>query len=792
MVSKMEKLPHPFGPHTGVQAQPLVLSPDVQIASYGNDAPGSDGLLALWCLIRRRKWFLIQFAVSGINLGLLATLLQPLLYQARASLEIQNLNDNFLNMKQVLPFSETGSQANTYGDIQTQIKIAQSDSVLNPVVAGMPALEAQRPERMEPVTGWRRRLLGLAADPKHYLQAETRRLSNSLKIRAVGQTRIVELTAESTNPRLAADFLNQLCAEYIDQSVKSRWETSQRTSESLARLLDDTQAKLRQSEFALQSYAQTTGLLFTSDKKNVAEEKLSQLQEELSKAQASLVTAQSRYEMAKMSQSVDGSPAESSADFDTLSQGSVRGYQDKLADLRRLRAELATTYTSDYSKVKRLDAQIRSLQATVSEEKQSSISRAENEYRQALRRESLLASSYERQSAAVSSMGKRAVQYNMLEREVDGNRHLYDEMLKQVKEATLAAAIPSSNVRVLDRAVPPKKPFSPRPLLNCALGLLICSSLGMLLALVRERSDSSLREPGDGFHYLGLPELGVVLQDRDGGGLLRSPERKSLPEASSNILTLSEVATLWVSEQFRPLESLWPKVRELHPSPETDSLLALESCRAVVTSLLLSGPDGTASRLVVVTSPGSAEGKSTVVANLGLMLALIGRRVLLVDGDLKRPRLHKIFGLDKDCGLSTLLQEGQIVQQSLDAFVQKTSVPALSVLTSGPSSAACANLLYSAGFPELLRRLKEEYEFVLIDTAPVLQVADARVIGRRADGVILVVRAGQTARDAAAAAHRLLDADDTRLIGMILNDWDPKSSSHSYYAEYARSYGKAA
>jgi polysaccharide biosynthesis transport protein len=224
------------------------LSPDVRIASYGNDAPGSDGPLALWSLIRRQKWLLIEFAASGITLGLLASLLQPLLYQAKASLEIQDLNDNVLNMKQVLPFSETGGQANTYGDIQTQIKIAQTDSVLNPVVARMPAVEAQLPERMEPVTGWRRRLLSLAAGPKRDLQAETRRLSNSLKIRAVGQTRIVELTAESTNPRLAADFLNQLCAEYIEQSVKSRWETSQRTSESLARLLDDAQAKLRQSE----------------------------------------------------------------------------------------------------------------------------------------------------------------------------------------------------------------------------------------------------------------------------------------------------------------------------------------------------------------------------------------------------------------------------------------------------------------------------------------------------------------------------------------------------------------
>jgi succinoglycan biosynthesis transport protein ExoP len=791
----MKEPRHTFGPDSNAQqqalvSQPLVLGPGVQIASYGNDAAASDGIETYWNLFRLRIWFLTRCAFTGIGLGVLATLLLPRLYEAKISLEIQDLNDNFLNMKQVLPVNDTGGQGNEYGDIQTQIKILQSQSVLNPVVAKMPAFEAQLPEKITPVHSWLRRVAG-SADANQYVWAEARRLANTLKVRAVGQTRIVELTAESTSPRLAADFLNQLSGEYIEQNMKSRWEMSQRTSQSLAHLLEDAQRNLRQSETALQSYAQSSGLLFTSDKKSVAEERLSQLQDALSKAQADRIDAQSRYEVAQHHLTDAISPEGGTESFDdALSHGPLQIYEDKLADLRRQRAELATTYTPDYSKVKRLDAQIASLLATISQEQKNVVRRSENAYLQASRREALLAENYGKQSALVSSLDGRTIQYNILQRELDGNREVYDAMLKQVKEATLATAIPSSNVRVLDHAVPPDRPDSPKLLLNCALGLLTCLSTGLFWVFVREQSDHKMREPGDGLRHIGLPELGVVLQNRPGRWLLSSPERKRIPREPLTIPAI-EPGGSGVKGESDSLRSLWPKICDLHPSLGSDSLLVLESCRAIVTSFLLSRPI-TIPYSLAVTSPGSGEGKTTVVANMGLILALMGRRVLLVDGDLRRPLLHQLFSLDANRGLSTLLQQGGVSPQPLATCVQETAIPGLSLLASGPSSVASANLLYSGKCSELLWELKKEYEFVLIDTPPVLQVADARVIGRFADGIILVVRAGQTARNAAAAAHERLNADGANVVGLVLNDWDPSSSSLGYYAEYARSYGKTA
>jgi polysaccharide biosynthesis transport protein len=733
-----------------------------------------------WRFLRRWRSTLLVAAAIGIGAGFVLTIFQPPLYQSQATVEIQDLNDNFLNMKQVLPVNEAGT-TDAFTDIQTQIKILQSKSIVDPVLARLTATRSSWTEDSRGAFALPRRLLALAPPPSSFAHQEAERLADNFKIRAVGQTRIIELTAESSNPRLAADFLNQLCQEYAEQNMKARWQSSQKTSESLARVLEDARAKLRESEDTLQSYATTSGLIFITDNKNIAEERLSQVQEELSRAEASRIAAQSRYELAKKNPPTDTLP-------DVLAQGSLREYEAKLTELRRQRAELAAVYTSDYGKVKRLDAQIASLERAIHAEEQHAVERIKKEYQQATRREKLLTSSFAHQSGAVSAADERAVQYNILQREVESNRRLYDEMLKQVKDASIAAAIRASNIRILDYAVPAERPSSPRPLLNCAAGLLVSCCCGILLGLVRQRGDSPLLEPGDGGHYLGAPELGVVLHDANGHGLLRSPKRKAvtIPTSKHSVLGLTE---LCISRPCRRVEPVDFPPR-FDTRPESDSFRVLESCRAVVTSLMFSGDNGNAPRLLVMTSPGIREGKTTLVANLGFVLALIGRRVLLVDGDLRRPRLHTLFGLDNDRGLSTLLGMGRIADENIGAVVQQTSVSGLSLLSSGSSSLGSVNLLHSPELPKRIRSLKQHYDYVLVDTPPVLQVADARIFGKIADGVVLVVRAGRTSKEAAAAACERLDADQTRVLGLVLNDWSPKWSFHAYHADYARAYAK--
>jgi capsular exopolysaccharide synthesis family protein len=213
-----------------------------------------------------------------------------------------------------------------------------------------------------------------------------------------------------------------------------------------------------------------------------------------------------------------------------------------------------------------------------------------------------------------------------------------------------------------------------------------------------------------------------------------------------------------------------------------------EAFRTVLTSILFIGENGSSPRLLVFTSAAAGDGKTTVVSNLGIALAEIGRKVLIIDADLRRPRQHKLFDVSNDAGLSTLLKSQESEPDAWTGLVRDTKIPGLWILPSGPATQAAANLLYSPRLTELLPRLKREYDMVLIDTPPALQMTDARVLGRMVDAVILVARAGQTTRDALVAASKRFGEDRIRVIGTILNDWNPKRSPNGYYGYYRGSY----
>jgi capsular exopolysaccharide synthesis family protein len=231
-----------------------------------------------------------------------------------------------------------------------------------------------------------------------------------------------------------------------------------------------------------------------------------------------------------------------------------------------------------------------------------------------------------------------------------------------------------------------------------------------------------------------------------------------------------------------------PERVELATYVHKGSALA-ESFRATLTSILFSGHNGNRPRMLVVTSANPGEGKTTVASNLAVAMAEIGQRVLLVDADLRKPRVHDIFGVANTYGLTDLLRNRTVDGDSLDEAIQEpTAVPGLSVLPSGPPTAAASNLLHSPALPELMKRFKGRFDMVLIDTPPMLQMPDARVAGRLADAVVLVVRADSTTRDAAVAARQRFADDSTRVLGTILNDWNPKKPGSGYSHYHAHAY----
>lgn len=723
--------------------------------------PESGGLLEYWSVLRRRKGTLILIASLGAIVGFLVTLPQTPIYQVRTSLEIVALNQNFLNIKETNPLNENGTSIDTT-DIQTQIKILQSESLIDRVLAKLKSNPAAAPQTTR-VAAWRKLLNLPDPEPTDPREQSISYAKKNYKVRASNQTRIIEITVDSMSPQIATDFANSLTGEFIDQNLESRWQTTQHTSEWLSRQLDDMRIRLEQSEDRLQGYARQAGLLFTGDQKNnVSEEKLLQLQQALSTVQTDRISKQSRWEMA------NSSPAEALPDV--LNDTTLRDYQAKLTELKRQIAELHATYTDESLKVQKVQVQLATLETALNTERADILKRIKNEYDEALRRESLLTTDYAAQRTTVTGESEKAVQYDIMKHEVESNRQLYDAMLQQLKQATLASALRASNIRVVDPAKLPKHPYRPDIPISTTLGLLSGALLGAAFIIIQERADRSIQAPGETQIFLNLPELGIVPAENAVG-------RVRLRYVGRSAAAKERIAP--PEEDSSKLPALPSRV-ELSTWQRKPSVVA-ESFRATLVSILFSGENGNRPRVMVVTSSNPSEGKSTVVSNLGIAVAEVNQKVLLIDADLRKPRLHDIFNLRNDNGLSDLLRSKATVSAALAGAIQQTHIPDLYVLTSGSTTSAATSLLYSNRMPEVLQKLRTEFETIFIDTPPMLQIPDARVLGRMVDSVIMVVRSGKTTRDAAMAARQRFSEDGTRMLGTILNDWNPKRSPNGYY-----------
>lgn len=734
---------------TNVPAVP----PAVVYSSEDSVRPQPGSLLEYWALLWRRRTAFTVCTATGLGIALLILVSQTPVYRARTTLEVQDVNHNFVDMKLASPVSDS-SATDALTDIQTQIKILQSDTLID---SALKKAAVNSASDLRPQQGQISRWAGMIGLPKTDESRETlaQMAGESLKVSVAGQTRIIEISFDAPRPELAARFANALTSEFIDQNSQARWQMNRQTSAWLAGQLSDLRDKLETSENALEAYARKQSLIYTGDKQMVSEEKLQQLQAELSKAQADRVEKQSRFELARTAKP-DTLP-------EVLNDPNLRALETNLTDLRRREAEMEVTFTGDYSKTKKLHAEAAALEDAITQKRAEIVSRIANELTEAQRREQLLTAAYADQTLRVTSDSQKSIQYDVLKREVDTNRQIYEAMLERVKEATIASAIKASNVRIIDPALPPLHPYKPNWPLGSAAGLLGGGIFGLLAIVLRARTDASVQEPGDAGSLLGIPELGVIP---------RADVGRKLP------------AVFTLARRDNELES--SNTRLL---PSSHSLEVADSFRAVLASIIFTGAkDG--QRVLVITSANSGEGKTTAAANLAMTLAKMNRKVLLIDGDIRSPRIHYIFGLENSAGVTDLLRQTDLKQSVLDSAVRGTEYPNLYVLTAGPAVESGADLLFSVSMPALIERYRDRFDMVLIDTPPMLSMPDARVLGRISDAVVLIARAGKTSRAAVQAAFRRLVDDQTHVLGVILNDWNVKASAYQYYGGYGYKYAQ--
>ena len=722
------------------------------------DAPESGvGWLDYWHVLIRHKAIVLSATGAGLLLGALVGIPLSPVYRASTTLEVLNVNEDFMNMRttqSAMPGNDT-----EISEEETQATLIQSDPLLSRVCSRLdPNPTPPAPSATSRWRSWLHLREVVELSPREKLLGKA---VKSLKVTNTPRTRVLGITVDSKDPQLALDFTNVLVEEFIKQNVDARWASTQQTGDWLGREINDARAKLKNSEDALQAYARDSKLFFLDDDRQntkVSTEKLREIQQQLSVATADRIAKQSVYELAR------NSPPDQLADV--LNDQSLQALGARLDEATRQVASLSALYNPGYSKLQQAQAEVAPLREAFERRRTDLLHRIETDYQSASRREQLLSAAYNNQAREVSGQDEKAVQYNILKREVDSNRQLYDTMLQQMKQASIAMALHSSNVRIVDPAYLQSDPVFPNYRMNSALGLFLgfVGSLGFIF--IRERADRTLRQPGDVKLWASLPELGTIPnlqfasnQGRRALGSLR-PKELHVGKGNSSVAgseaDLLNIANVW----HRPTATV-------------------EAFRSALTSILLAGEKPGTAQVLVFTSVGPSDGKTSVVSNLAIAAAQTGRKTLLVDADLRRPRIHDVFRLRRIGGITDILRSNSIVS-SWRALVQDAWVPNLSVITAGASRRSTTNAFYAGNFSSLLTAWRSEYDLVLIDTPPAMHISDARVIGAISDGVVLVARAGQTTRDELNSLQERFTEDRIRLLGCILNDWDPNHSAYSY------------
>src|SRR5581483_7618024 len=594
-------------------------------------------ILRTWQTLVRHKLLIAFVALACGALGYAVARLQTPVYRAATSLEVQGLNDAFLNLRDTSAVSPSI-------DLQAQVRILQSRTLR---LRAMEVWKAEFGGVPEPKTVRSHPILSkLGLGRPITRQRALSQAAGSLVVMAPRDSRILDIVCDSADPLVAAQFANVLATEFVNQNLEWRWENGQRTSDWLTRTLQDLKLKLQDSERKLLDFAHASALVFKDEKDTAAEDSLKQLQGELWRARSERLNRQANWKTAS------SNPAEYLPE--TLTNGALNPLRTQLTDLRRQYAELRATFTPAYPKLQRIQAQINELEEILKKDQVMVVNRIHTDYDSALSREKLLEEAYDRQVKVVAEQAGQVLQYDLLKREVDGNRRLYDNLLQKVKEAGISAAMRANNIRIVDRALPPAKPFKPRPIFNTAVGFITGLFVGAIVVLGRQLADRSIRRPGDAQLFLNVPELGAI------------PIFKAEPLSALERRRLLAARNGRFGKEDRVELVTW------HHKPS----VVAESFRATLASILFSHQREERPKVMAITSPGAREGKTNVISNLGIALAEIGRRVVLLDGDMRAPALHRLFDLPNDWGLSDLLQRREpIAACPVEALARKTQIP---------------------------------------------------------------------------------------------------------------------
>jgi succinoglycan biosynthesis transport protein ExoP len=759
--------------------------------NYGVDPSGEHELHLLDYLraVRKRLWLVISIVVLITTLCIVYVARKPDIYQASSRVQVDLENSSALLGK--TPYVFGPSNDPVY--FNTQLQILVSPGLMRRVVKSLD-LEHNpdffKGNSTQTRSTWQtvKRMAGFSDNeaapsqkPKNELPLRTTVAAPSAKgdlveaknlapyVRAIllglrvdpvkesrglfKETRLIDVSYTHSDPEVASKVVNAIAETYVANNVEKRSDTGVSTADFLQKRIAELQENIRTDEERLLNYAHNNRIISLDSNQNTVVDRLAGLNRQLLEAENARIEAESKFTAARAA-----GAASALAETDKQAGDS----EGKLAELRQRRVLLMVDATEEAPEVKEVDQQIaeldRQLKETRSRKSTTILTNLETEYRQTLGREQALRKSFEQQRNETITQNEAAINYRIIQQEIETNKSLLNNLLSRAKENDVLMANKPNNVSVVDYAIPPSEPVGPNRTRTVLLAMLLALALGVGFALFLEYLDDTVRTTDEVERMLRLPALAVIPSANGARRrLLTAPGalQKRNGNSGNNLELLMNV------DGYSPLA---------------------ESYRHLRTSVLLSTA-GRAPKSLLVTSSLPGEGKTTTAVNTAISLAQTGASVVIIDADMRRPRLRSIFGLSERAGLSSILSS-EVSEADMLAMVSKDEATGLSVLTSGPIPPNPAELIGSEQMRRLMGVLQTEFTHVVIDSPPVTSFTDGVLVSTMVDGVLLVVHGGKSSRHVVRRSRQLLQEVGAKIFGVVLNNVNIQTQDYYYYQRY--------
>ena len=765
------------------------------IVAYGeeNSPEGEVHLRDYWRTIRKRLWLIAGLALIVSSIAAIKQARLPDVYQARARVQV--------DAETFSPALGASRGGNVYVDsymdpeyFNTQVQIITSPTLLrrvaktldlehnrnflSPMVANQStwssllrmfgfdrSVKEPQPQSQVPVIAGINDKASLSVGNNTDDASEVERLApyvDSLQgmvdVEQIKKTRLIDIRSSHTDPKVAAKVVNATADAFALWNLEVKTKTNSIAGTYLQKRIAELQSQIRNGEEQLVNYAQSHEIVSLDPNQNTVVERLAGLNKQLLEAENDRILAEAGYRA-----SLSTGAAEATAE---VSDKQITDLKSRLSDLKQKRAQLLLTDTDESPEVKDVNEQIGLLDRQLSETRNTAKTvvrtNLETNYRKALERERTLRESFNKQRSETVNQNQAAINYNILKQEIETNKGLLDGLMQRSKENDVSMAGTPNNIHVVDYASEPRGPIGPRRLQGVMIALFLALALGVGLALFLEYLDDTVKSASDVERGLRLPALAVI-----------------------------PIAGRTATQRLLPIPSLLRRNigsgsgRELLINSDGPSVQA-EAYKHLRTSVLLSIA-GRAPRTLLVTSSVPAEGKTTTVVNMATVLAQTGARVLVIDADMRRPRLHQLFGVENREGLSTALSSDMTLNEIL-SMVNQYKDTNVYLLSSGAIPPNPAELLGSEQMRNLLEGACESFKYIIIDSPPITSFTDGVLISSLVDGVLLVVHGGRTSRQVVKRTRQMLQEIGARIIGVVLNKIDLRSQEYYYYHQDYKAY----